>query len=344
MLQVSSVIGLERLGNWKKAKVFTPRGRYERADPMAGVGRLADWVECSCLFGADGTVAKTDIIDELVDSGVLAATTSDTVEDVAELIVDEVYTEIRRRSRLMTGTGPFSFPFSVTQSVVRRTVADWTAVKTYGFLLLTSMGHLAQWLRTQGTSQHEVGHLFEDLVRHCAEGLFGRPSSILETSRKGDNALKDRVRALLVPFAREIAGGIGSAPARIRDGGLDVVIRLWNDTDDIRPGGAHFLVQCATGGDWETKILHPVLAKWREWVDWRGPVYKAFAVPFLFVDDARLHDASRDGEWTLVLDRSRLLYGLRQAGTFPADLETHMADWCGERLPFLHREGLVPAS
>ncbi len=38
---------------------------------MAGAGRLADWIECSALFGQKPTVSKTDVTDELVDSGVL---------------------------------------------------------------------------------------------------------------------------------------------------------------------------------------------------------------------------------------------------------------------------------
>jgi hypothetical protein len=338
MLQVSGFVGLDRLGAWHQRRGFTPRGRYESRDPMAGVGRVADWIECSCLFGSDSSISKTDVIDEFVGSGILQPDKDREVEDIAESVVDDAFAEMRRRAKLMS-TAPSAFPFRIEGPVVRRTVGSWTDGKWYGFLVLLSMGHLATWLRTSGTSQYEAGHLFEEFVRHAAEGLFGKPSVILETSKAGDNHLQARMRDVLAAFGRDTTDELSAAPDRVVDGGLDVVIRLW--TSDPRPGGAHFLVQCASGGDWETKLGNPKIAKWREWVRWRGPIYGVIAVPFSFVDDARLHDASRDGEWTLVLDRSRLMYGLDRANSVPPKLASDIDQWCAARLPDLQTRGLI---
>ncbi|HEY4186934.1 MAG TPA: hypothetical protein VGP07_17795 [Polyangia bacterium] len=308
---------------------------------MAGVGRLADWIESSCLFGQDGKISKTEVVDELVGSGVIQPKGSQTSEEIAEEIVDEVFVELRRRQNLTEPGGPFSFPFDVESSVLRRRESDWTSSATYGFLLLATMGQLVDWLRTKSTTYDEIGHLFEDIVRLSTEGLFGLPSAVLLTSKKGADHLKRRVRKLLLPFNRGTLAEIAAAPRRVRDGGLDVVVRLWDHTRDRRPGNAHFLIQCAAGKDWEKKVNTPELANWQAWVDWRGPIYKGFAVPFLFSGDQRLHAVSRAGGWTLILDRIRLLYGLGTAGSMPSELTKTIREWCKRQLPALKKNGLA---
>jgi hypothetical protein len=326
VLQVFEAVGLDRLGDWQSNQVFTPRGRYERADPMAGAGRLADWIECSALFGPRATVSRTDATDELVNSGVLQPRGSQTPDDAAEAIVEEVFVELKRRSLLMPNTGPFAYPFQLDPTILRRSQTNWTGSPEYAFLILASMSQLAPWLVRP--SYNELGHRFERVVRLSAEGLFGRPAIVLETSHRGADHLKERMKAVLGHFDREVTPYLEAAPKRVRDGGLDVVVRLWNHDADRRPGTAHFLVQCAAGQNWSEKISTPSLSRWRDWVSWRGPIYKALAVPFLFTDDRALHDASQEGDWTLILDRSRLLYGIGQAGGSPSSLASDLLTWC----------------
>jgi hypothetical protein len=188
------------------------------------------------------------------------------------------------------------------------------------------------------SSYSEVGHIFETIVLNGAKGLFGLPTCVIETSKRGTNNLSLRLKDVLVPFSRSIPVPKPKIPDRIKDGGLDVVARLWEG--DHRPGVAHFLIQCSAGDNWRTKLTHPVLARWTAWVNWRGPIYRGFAVPTLFGDDQVLEDASRDGEWTLLLDRVRIMRGLAAMTAPSANLQSIATDWCQKRLPALKKQGL----
>ncbi len=89
-----------------------------------------------------------------------------------------------------------------------------------------------------------------------------------------------------------------------RDLGIDAA--SWFPFKDGRSGYLHFLVQCATGDDWDTKLSELHLEKLRRHVNWAVTPVRIFSVPFVIT--------AVPAQWVrlcteagLVLDRPRLL-------------------------------------
>ena len=341
MLPLDAAIGIDRLGNWGRSEAFGTRGRYEQADAMTAAARLADWIEISTLFGAKGAFAKTHVLDHFIDSGLSTEDDSEVDSDRVdwtEIAVDELFAELRVRYRLMGD----AYPLSVDGDVARRRT-EWQDSAYYAFLLLVSSGHLLPWMRTEGTSYHEVGHLFEDVVCAAAEGLFGRPSRTVPVYGSGEDVtLAARMRSLLVDFGRSARAEIDSEPRKTKDGGLDIVARAILAESDQRGASPHVLVQCASGSDWFSKINGPSAVLWHNWVHWRGPIWRAFAIPTL-LDDAQLGRASMHGDATFVIDRARIIDGLRRSPARP-DIGTRVKEWVASRVLILGERGLALAS
>ena len=337
MLAVDKAVGLDRLGNWLRGEAFTARGRYEDADPMGGAGRVADWIELSCLLSPDGFLSKVSVIDHLVDSGVLH-NDPDKAEEQAELIADNGFAELRQRRRLIGSSAEFGFPFEFPDPKVLKRTADWSDAPVYAFLLIVSAGQLDPWMykKDGGTTYDEVGHLFEHIVARAASGLFRGPSEVLApTGPAKQQMLATRVESLVGPFGLKTSVAISRVPVRVKDAGLDVITRL--DCGDTRPGLLHLLIQCAAGANWNGKLGTPALADWRAWVEWRGPLLKGFAVPTIFGDDGVIENASRSGEWSLFLDRVRILHGLRGAGGLDVGELARVSRWCRMRIDTMRK-------
>lgn len=333
MLPLASSIGIDRLGSWVQREAFGERGKYELSDAMTAAERLADWVETSVLFG--NAVSKVTIQDNINDSGVAL----DKPEEV-ELIADEILAAIRGRRLLFVSSG---YPFQVNGDMVRLVRGTWRDTPVYAFLLLVSMGHFLEWMRTHQTSHHEVGHLFEDVVRASCEGLFGRPAKTVPLSGvDGGGPLSRRMETLLKDFHRAPYPELSAVPRKVKDGGLDVVARAVLQERDTRGASPHVLVQCAAGDNWESKISHPVADVWRNWVAWRGPIWRAFAVPTL-MDDKQLATASLKGSGTFVLDRARIIEGLCRAPS-DAELDCRVSAWVECRVKILRQKGLPSAA
>lgn len=339
MLAVSAIIGLNRVGGWLREKAFTPRGRYESTDIMGGAGRMADWAEVSCLLHDRDTLSKADITDALNDSGILGG--SDPADD-AELMAESAFQELLQRQHLSGHLSPTLQPINVElPGPTLRKRIDWRESPEHFFMCLVSMGQLFPALYLNGdTSYHEVGHLFEQICAQSCRGLFGDRCRLLAPTGKGlERPLYSRMEILLKPFGREITEQLRTQPKRAMDGGLDVLVH--DDIGDLRPGSAYVLVQCATGNDWKGKLATPNPQDWREWVNWRGPILRALAVPTSVLVDEILHDASRHGFWTLILDRHRLLYGLSKAGPLPPPQRNIVKQWCEDRVDEFEKAGLM---
>lgn len=329
MLPLAEGIGIERLGHWVTARAFNEYGKYESSDAMTAAARLADWVETSALFGEARIVSKTRISDHVGDSGLACD------DETPELIGDEILSELRVRERLFHNDG---YPFTVDGELLRAK-CDWNTSSVYAFLLLASNGHLNPWVCNEGTSYDQVGHLFEDLVRVACEGLFGAIARrIPVTGRAKNNRLHQRMKDVLRDFGRVPHPELARQPRKIKDGGLDVLARAVLPNHDSRGASPHVLVQCAAGANWESKLDAPVADLWRAWVHWRGPIWRAFAVPTLLDDDS-LSRASAAGSWTFLLDRARLVEGVARTAV-PAELLAQLTKWLQGRRKALQRRGL----
>lgn len=338
MISATGAIGLDKLSSWLRRSGFGDIGRYEDPDPMGAPGRVADWIELSTLTQMRRSVSKLTVIDHLLESGLLLDQGDEQAQ--AEEVAASAFRELGLRHLQLKGMGAYGFPFALSaRDTVLRRSANWRSHALYTFLLFVSSIQLQQVFR-EGTTAHETGHLFEQVVEQSLVGLFSAPVQILATSGPGRlNRLANRVTTALTPFRREVTPTLQKAPTRLKDGGLDVIARL--SVGDDRPGCAHILVQCSAGADWPEKIHTPVEARWRDWVRWRGPLYRAIAVPTLFGSDTALESASRDGSWTLVLDRRRILFGLSKLPRMPSDLNARLRHWCSRRISHLQKSSLL---
>jgi hypothetical protein len=64
-------------------------------------------------------------------------------------------------------------------------------------------------------------------------------------------------------------------------------------------------MQCASGGNWASKMGTPDLEVWKDIIKLRSVPVKAFSAPFAFLDDQFVRNCVRVKG--LLLDRSRLL-------------------------------------
>ena len=304
---------------------------------MGGPGRIADWIELSCLLSTDGILSKMSVIDHLVDSGLLSDD-PERAEEQAELIADNGFADQRLRARVLGDDPAYGFPFQFVEKKVLSRRSDWQERVAYLFLLLISFGQLDSGIYggQHHTTYDEIGHLFERIVACAAAGLFRGPCEVLApTGASKMHKLGARVATLLKGFGLKRKAAISKVPLRAKDCGLDVLSRL--EAGDGRPGSLHVLVQCAAGANWEKKLGSPSLADWRDWVQWRGPICKGFAVPTLFGTDGTIENASRRGEWSIFIDRVRILHGIKLSEDCGDAIIDAIRPWCERRVTYIRK-------
>jgi hypothetical protein len=117
-----------------------------------------------------------------------------------------------------------------------------------------------------------------------------------------------------------------------KEAGLDLL--CFRPYSDARPGLPAFLVQCASGNDWKSKLKTPDLRIWTKIVSFPNDPKKALSMPFaLSHEDFRRHCNVLDG---LLLDRLRLLshQSARSRWLTPAT-ETSLISWVANRVTSL---------
>lgn len=99
----------------------------------------------------------------------------------------------------------------------------------------------------------------------------------------------------------------GKVEAADKDIGLDVVGRL--RVGDSQSGTVTFLVQCATGNNWESKKLEPAANRWEDLIHWESNLVRAVAVPWWWGERDDYRRWFRRFDKAVVLDRARILMG-----------------------------------
>lgn len=285
---------------------------------------LCDWLEAIALFGGDGEVAGSDIIDLLRENEVYET------QAFAWEIVNAVFAKVRERKRVL-GAG---YPLRTTGGT--RIVADgpWTDHAPYAFCLLLSLSKAyPSWWRAFGTNYTVQGQLFEDLTAEAVALSFSG-WSVHQTgwSASATKSLKSIVTEV-AELLGEVTGDVVRWSAKkAKEAGLDLL--CYRPFADGRVGLPVMLFQCASGGDWKDKLHAPEMAVWTRIVTFAVAPRKAFAMPFaLDVDDFRYHTTLVEG---LLLDRDRLLApGHGAALWVTPELSQRLIDWITPRLDTL---------
>lgn len=120
-----------------------------------------------------------------------------------------------------------------------------------------------------------------------------------------------------------------------KDIGLDVVGRLKVGGDEF--GSVTFLVQCATGRNWESKGAEPSIERWEDLIDWQSKLVRAIAVPWWWAETSDYKRGFRRFNKAVVLDRARILLG-RPDDEIANGCKDEMRKWTEaqlEKLPML---------
>jgi hypothetical protein len=207
-----------------------------------------------------------------------------------------------RRRESCVGNGS---PFTVSGLRITRQYDSWQDTPAHSFCVLLSLAKwYREWARPFGSDYTEQGALFEDLTKESLEKLF----SGWHIHQTGWTRTRTNRLATVVD---EVADHLGESKGVIErwtrptanEAGLDLL--CYRPFPDRRVGVPVYLMQCASGGDWEGKLHTPNLNIWRHIVQFAAMPKKAFATPFAFLEDEFIRNSALvDG---LLLDRYRLL-------------------------------------
>ena len=286
---------------------------------------LCDWIEGSVLFDNED-LSKADIMDVLKEEEVYDD------PDVVMALVNDAWNELQDRLVWIGGKGPFSF---FGQSI--KSEGSWEENPAHSFCILLSMPQCYDnWSTALRQGDYsEQGRLFEALTKVSIEHQFS-DWKVYPTGWSSKNPVK------LSNIVDEIANRLGEIKGelqpwtnpRTKDGGLDLL--CYRPFLDNRGGVPVYLMQCASGKDWENKLHRPNLNVWTKIIKFMAKPRKAFAIPFA-LPDKKFKETCTEVNGML-LDRYRILAAGKYNTEWVSDsLKTAIIDWITPRLQKLER-------
>ena len=287
---------------------------------------LADWIEGSVVFAAT-EVSQADVVDALREASLYDS------QELATERVQDAWQELRRRTNCACG----ACSYAIDHARVRR-IAPWRKSPVYSFCLMLSLQ--VYYRDTFKPDYAEQGRLFEQLTAECLSAL-GYQTHLTGWSRTHTSALRTTIRDLATALGEpERSGGaMRWTRPKAKDAGLDVMcVRPFPDGWGGRP---LYLVQCATGSNWDAKLHTPDLRTWSNLIEFTTAPVRGLAMPFAPLADDFRRAAGRDG-LGLLLDRCRLLSPAAQCGTnWPSTkLVTQLNRWTTPRVGWLPRDNV----
>jgi hypothetical protein len=260
---------------------------------------LADWVELELLFGDNESLSHADLLDALTDDPLADRTD----EELAELEavygeeVDDQFAADRRLQARQQAEEGLDWPEQVAEATwmelsfrsqvvgecyplllddrVARSVDGWRQTTIYAFLALLA----ARVAYSLPVGTNVPARRFEDVVRLALKAYtggdavrFGWPHDRNEFPSDFKKAAHDLARQL-----GERPGGMEAIGPNAKDYALDVV--AWRGFDDARRGQQILLCQCATGKDWNEKMLS--IRAWEKVIDFAVAPTSSLAFPFV---------------------------------------------------------------
>ncbi len=281
---------------------------------------LCDWIEGSILF-VEEELSTTDVVDALCEDYIYDD------QDKAAEIVEKAWTILERRA-FCVGDG---VSFTINGRRITRQYLSWQDTPAHSFCVLLALAKWhREWAQKFGSDYNEQGALFEELTKEALEKLFhGWRVHPTGWTRTTPNKLADVVEAvasLLGESKKELEPW---TRPRANDAGLDLL--CYRPFPDNRVGVPVYLMQCASGGDWEGKLHTPSLRIWTQIVQFTADPKKAFATPFAFLEDEFRRNCNLvDG---LLLDRYRLLSVVGREEEWISDsLKKRIIAWCEPRV------------
>lgn len=307
---------------------------------------LASWVELSALSYDDAFVARGEVLNTLNDSALFdksarVAQRDSSVAGTAAEMASEVWRTLARREHLVGVAWPFKLDGdTLTRKDTTRTLEGAAA---YATLLLMEAAAKGWYKRISLPKADRVRTHFEFIVAaSLSRSCRGRTTRFGAPFPAGwPRGFANRAKQLADYFglsAHEEKLKVLAGPQQ-QDASLDGVTRI--PVGDEEAGIPYLLVQCATSKNWLTnKLGEPMIALWREFISWDGPIVKVIAVPFVLREKHELYKASVYHEYAIILDRLRISAGAPDV-SISGDVKTELVRWCTrmfQRLPALQAE------
>lgn len=258
---------------------------------------IADWAEFY--------IALTQ--EELSKRGLSSYIEESSGSEPAEDEVDNVWLELERRIRLYGNPAPF-----LIQGDIIRCQINWHELPEYMVCLIFSL--VGNPVETTAS-----GQLFERISNEAARNfivgdsiIYGFPNTL---------SAQDVATALNERFVYE-------PPSTRKDRDLDLVV--WKSFDDDRCSQLVFLIQCAAGHNWPSKLKDLNVDAWRSYIHFAARPVKGFAIPVIITDRGKLQEISMDGG--IIIDRARI-YKNTVSATPTNNLRRDLTAWCNWRLP-----------
>ena len=276
---------------------------------------LCDWIEGSILFQDDEELAASDVTDVLIEGEIYGD------QDFAWERVSDAWSELRRRQGWLDNGSPIE----MTDYRLRRR-CDWRDVPAHSFCLALAFAKwYPHWVKPFGRDFTEQGELFELVTKESLQRLF-RGWEIYPTGWTRTHAQKlSNVVADVANRLGERIGDIGRwTRPRANEAGLDLL--CYRPFPDGRVGVPVYLLQCASGSDWDEKLHTPNLRIWEKIVSFASSPKKAFAMPFALLDEGFPRTCNLvDG---MLIDRYRLLSPARDDPNWvPNELKVRLVTW-----------------
>ena len=256
---------------------------------------LCDWLE-ACITFSDDRISQIDVLDVLMEENLYSS------QDFASERIRDAWYELRRRRACLGRAVGFSVEH---RSLVN--TAKWSERPAYAFCLMLSLQPLYRKCFTSISDSYvEQGALFERLTAESLNAL-GWEARITGWSRTRTSTLPVVVREIATHIDETpIQGGVGKwTSARAKDAGTDVVcVRRFPDRLGGRPV---YLVQCASGEHWDSKLHPPIMKTWEKLIDFSTSPRRGFSMPYVLLQDEFRKTCAATDLLALLLDRHRLL-------------------------------------
>lgn len=275
---------------------------------------VTDWIEGSVLF-IEGSLSLPDIMDVLLEKKLYDN------QDFAAQFLESVWSELRFRQKLL-GEGS---PYNITTTRIE-SIRKWEDNAAHAFCILLSLqAWYPKWARQFGRNFTIQGELFERLTKESLQLQFGNWNVHLTGwSKSNTKKLINAVEGIADMLFEKIGDVKRWANPKANEIGLDIL--YFKPFLDNRPSIPLFMLQCASGKDWEDKLKTPDLDLWEKVIDFGSKPQKAFSMPFALLEKKFLKKCILVKG--VLLDRYRILspYSVSPVWISP-DLNQKIVEW-----------------
>jgi len=234
---------------------------------------LCDWIEGSLLFQDDRDfLSQIDVADTLLDDGRYIN------QEFALQGMKGAWNELRNRERWI---GDGAAAFVRRKRVIRR--GNWQSYPAQSFCILVSLAPYYDWWTE--SEYGEQGEIFELLTKASFSAQFCG-WKVFKTGWSSSNPV--RLRDIATEVANLLGEQLGDIetwddpekkePGQKKEQGLDLL--CYRPFPDKRRGIPVYLMQCASGAYWESKLHTPILGIWKDIIHFKNSPMKAFSTPF----------------------------------------------------------------